>query len=245
MIFNIDDELIFPDPRLGEEGGMFAIGGDLSVDRLLLAYRHGIFPWFSFRDWPAPVWYCPMERFVILPGDIHISHSMHTLMNKRLYRVSFDEDFDGVIHGCGEVNGRYNQEGAWLGEEIVKAYTELHRLGNARSVEVWDMENNLVGGLYGIVTGGCFIGESMFSRVPSASKLALIRLAQVMELEGGKMIDCQLHTDHLQSMGAHFISYEEYLGLLNPGALERLNANPTIIDDELQGWFGGIVPQPS
>ena len=214
--------MVFPDPHLGEEDGLLAVGGDLSEERLLLAYSYGIFPWFSFRDWPYPAWHCPLQRFVIFPDEIHISHSMRTLMNKRLYKVTFNRDFDGVIEGCCKVDDRYHQKGAWLGEEMITAYRHLNRQGYASSVEVWDARGELVGGLYGVVMGPCFIGESMFSMVPNASKLALISLAQVMSRIGGKMIDCQLETPHLKSMGGRFISYDEYLEILNPRGLEIL-----------------------
>lgn len=230
MVFELSDDIVFPDPRLGEKDGLLAIGGDLSEDRLLLAYSYGIFPWFSFRDWPYPAWYCPMQRFVIFPDEIHVSHSMHTLLNKNVYRVTFNEDFDGVIKGCSEVNGRYYQNGAWLGEDIINAYTHMHRKGYARSVEVWNKNGKLAGGLYGIAMGDCFIGESMFSREPNTSKLALIHLARLMQCVGGKMIDCQLETPHLRSMGGRFITYEEYLEILHPGALEQLGPHPGHVD---------------
>ncbi|MBQ6167473.1 MAG: leucyl/phenylalanyl-tRNA--protein transferase [Muribaculaceae bacterium] len=223
MIFQLEEDIVFPDPRLGEEDGLLAVGGDLSEERLLLAYSYGIFPWFSFRDWSQPAWYCPLQRFVIFPDEIHISHSMRTLMNKKTYRVTFNRDFDGVIAGCSQVNGRYDQQGAWLGEEIMKAYRHLNRQGYATSVEVWNSDGELAGGLYGVVMGDCFIGESMFSREPNTSKLALIHLAKFMQRIGGKLIDCQLETPHLKSMGGRFISYEEYLEILNPGALAALD----------------------
>ena len=222
MVYQLSEDLVFPDPRLGEPDGLIAIGGDLSEERLLLAYNYGIFPWYSFRDWPYPAWYCPMQRFVIFPDEIHISHSMRTLMNKKAYHVTFNNDFDGVIAGCSEVDGRYDMKGAWLGEEMMTAYRHLNRQGCAVSVEVWNSENQLAGGLYGVVIGACFIGESMFSREPNTSKLALIRLAKFMQRNGGKMIDCQLETPHLRSMGGRFIPYEEYLEILNPGALALL-----------------------
>lgn len=235
MIFELTDDIVFPDPRLGDEDGLLAVGGDLSKERLLLAYSYGIFPWFSFRDWPYPAWHCPMQRFVIFPNEIHVSHSMRTLMNKSIYRVTYNEDFEGVIKGCSEVNGRYNSAGAWLGEDIINAYTDMYLEGYARSVEVWNLEGELVGGLYGMVMDDCFIGESMFSREPSASKLALIYLAKFMQRIGGKMIDCQLETPHLKSMGGRFIPYEEYMEILNPGALERLDAIPAQNDVQDEG----------
>lgn len=208
MIFRLAKQLGFPDPRLGEEDGLLAIGGDLSIDRLLLAYSNGIFPWYSFRDSDI-LWFCPMRRFVIFPNEIHVSHSMRNLMNKGLYDVTFNNDFPAVIEQCGKL--RYDQEGAWLGEDMTKAYIALHDQGFAQSVEVWDEEGRLVGGLYGVTLGKCFFGESMFSLVPSASKLALIALAELMKDHGGVMIDCQLETPHLKSMGGGSIPYEEYM----------------------------------
>ena len=219
MVFEIDDSidgLYFPDPRLGDEDGCFAVGGDLSVDRLLLAYSNGIFPWYSFRDQDQPLWYCPMQRFVIFPDEIHVSHSMRTLINKNKYSVGINEDFEGVIRACGKSQGRDEEEGAWLGEHIVEAYTALHDQGFAASVEVWDNETGeLVGGLYGVTLGRVFIGESMFSKVPSASKLALIFLARFLQQHGGRMIDCQLETPHLKSMGGRYIPYDEYMKIMN------------------------------
>ena len=223
MVYELTEDIVFPDPRQGEPDGLIAVGGDLSEERLLLAYSYGIFPWFSFRDWPYPAWYCPMQRFVIFPNEVHISHSMRTLMNKKTYRVTFNQDFDGVIKGCSEVDGRYDMAGAWLGENMMAAYRHLNRQGYAASVEVWNHEEELVGGLYGVVVGDCFIGESMFSREPNTSKLALINLAQLMQRIGGKMIDCQLETPHLKSMGGRFIPYTEYLKLLNPAGLAALD----------------------
>ena len=216
MVFHIPkDELIFPDPHLGDEDGLLCIGGDLNPERLILAYHHGIFPWFPFRNWGEPHWYCPMQRFVIFPNEIHVSHSMRSLINKQQYRVSINEDFDGVIHGCSLAQDRINQNGAWLGDEIIEAYTALHNMSYAASVEVWDDKGRLVGGLYGVTINDCFIGESMFSLVPSASKLALIGLAYHLQDLGWKMIDCQLETPHLRSMGARFIPYDDYITLLH------------------------------
>lgn len=212
MIVQLDKGLWFPDPHYGEPSGLFAIGGDLSVDRLLLAYSNGIFPWFSFRDADEPYWYCPMQRFVIFPEEIHISHSMRTLLNKERHQVTFNKDFESVIKNCSRL--RIEEEGAWLGEDMIKAYTELHRQRLAASVEVWEDEE-LIGGLYGVTIGRCFIGESMFSLKPNGSKLALIGLAAMMEEVGGRMIDCQLETPHLKSMGGRYISYEEYMKILN------------------------------
>lgn len=219
MVYQIfEDVLEFPDPRIGEKDGLFAIGGDLSVDRLLLAYSIGAFPWFSFRDYSEPMWYCPMKRFVIFPEEIHISHSMRNMINKGIYKVTMNRDFRGVIEGCAEK--RIDEEGAWLGGKMIAAYSRLHEIGFASSVEVWK-DDRLVGGLYGVTIGNAFFGESMFSREPAASKLALIHLAHTMQERGGKLIDCQFETPHLKTMGGRFIPYDEYLRIIRkPGWME-------------------------
>lgn len=211
MVFRLDDELWFPDPHLADDDGCLAVGGDLSIDRLLLAYQHGIFPWYAFRH-DEPIWYCPKKRFVIFPDEIHISHSMRTLMRKNIYTVTFNKDFEGVIANCGGL--RIDEEYAWLGPDMTAAYTELHNQGFALSVEVWEKER-LVGGLYGVNIGSAFFGESMFSLVPSASKLALISLAQIMQECGGSLIDCQFETPHLKSMGGRYIDYDEYMEIIS------------------------------
>ena len=224
MVFQLDDRLVFPDPHYGEPDGLLAVGGDLSVDRLLLAYSNGIFPWYSFRDCEEIHWYCPMRRFAIFPNEIHISHSMRTLINRGQYLVSINNDFEGVIRQCSQL--RINEMGAWLGEDMIRAYTELHHQNLAASVEVWEEDaasatgHRLVGGLYGVNLGGAFFGESMFSLVPNASKLALISLAQFLEKNGGVLIDCQLETPHLRSMGGRFISYEDYMEILRNQAFK-------------------------
>ena len=202
-VFQLDNNLWFPDPHLGEDDGLIAVGGDLSVDRLLLAYSYGFFPWYSYRRENEPLWFCPLKRFVIFPNEIHVSHSMQQL-----------QDFEGVIRGCATAQNRNQEEGAWLGPNIIKAYTEMHRQGFAVSVEVW-REEELVGGLYGITLGKAFFGESMFSLVPNASKLALINLARTLDNLGGKLIDCQFETPHLRSMGGRYIPYEEYLRIIS------------------------------
>ena len=199
--------------------GPLCSGGDLDPRRLLLAYSFGIFPWFDFTE-PTPSWWAPLSRFVLFPDEIHISHSMRTLLNKKRYRVTFNEAFPEVIEACRTVNGRSeDKNGAWLGADIVKAYTELWRQGYVKSVEVWDIATGkLSGGLYGVWLNGCFMGESMFSYIPSGSKIALIGLCAWMKENGGKVIDLQIETEHLKSMGGRHIGYMDYLGLLNPEA---------------------------
>lgn len=229
MVFLLDkDEIGFPDPRKGEEDGLFAVGGDLSAERLLLAYSHGIFPWYAFRaedscpelidpatGKPYIQWWCPMQRFVILPGDIHVSHSMRPLLHKVQtgeIQVTLNADFERVIDLCGSL--REEHEGAWLGPEMKAAYIEINKRGYAVSVEVWEKEE-LIGGLYGVSLGHGFFGESMFSLKPSASKIALIMLAKLMKTTTVRLIDCQFETEHLKKMGGHYISYDEYMALIN------------------------------
>ena len=212
-VYQLDNDLWFPDPHYGEEDGLVAVGGDLSVDRLLLAYSNGFFPWYSFQHNKEPMWFCPLQRFVIFPNEIHISHSMQQQLNKHELIPTINKDFDGVIRGCATAQNRNKEEGAWLGPDIIEAYTELHRQGFAVSVEVWQ-DNKLVGGLYGVNLGRSFFGESMFSLVPIASKVALIHLAHMLEILGGVLIDCQFETPHLRTMGGRYISYEEYITLI-------------------------------
>ena len=234
MIFELEKDLmVFPHPELPElddPSGFVAIGGDLSVERLLLAYDYGFFPWYAFKDMDIH-WYCPRQRFVIFPGEVHVSHSMRTLMNKNLYRVTFDVAFDQAIRSCSTVDNRINQIGAWLGDDIIAAYSKLHELGRAHSVEVWRGEE-LVGDLYGVESGTGFVGESMFSREPNTSKLALIALARRMQEHGGSLIDCQVHSPHLQRMGARLVSYKEYITALHgEGAYRTWQEMPFIMRD--------------
>ncbi len=220
MIVRLDNELWFPDPRRGEEDGLFAVGGDLSVQRLILAYQHGIFPWFPFKAEDAYLftedgkseilWYCPMQRFVIFPKEIHQSHSLRTVLNKHKYRVSFDAAFDDVIDNCSKL--RAECQGAWLGGELLEAYKKLHQLNYAHSVEVWNEDDKLCGGLYGVMVKSVFCGESMFSLEPGTSKIALVYLSKLLqEFDTPAIIDCQFSTPHLKSMGGRYISYDVYM----------------------------------
>ena len=210
MIFDLNRSDEFPDPRFGHSSGFYAVGGDLSPERLIKAYPMGIFPYFAFRQKPI-IWWAPQERFVIYADEIHVSHSMRNLLNKGTYECTINEDFEGAIEGCALADGRMGEEFAWLGPELMDAWCELNRRGFAKSVEVWNKADELVGGLYGFVSGGVFIGESMFSLEPNASKLALIHLAGHMQSQGDGIIDCQLETSHLKSMGGVYMSYDDYL----------------------------------
>ncbi|MDB5139056.1 MAG: leucyl/phenylalanyl-tRNA--protein transferase [Mucilaginibacter sp.] len=203
MIFRLDDRIIFPDPALAEDDGLLAVGGDLSANRLLLAYQNGIFPWYS-DDTPI-LWYSPHERFVLYPEELRISKSIQKVLQSGKFTVTIDKCFDRVIAACSAVK-RDGQDGTWITEEMQTAYIQLHQKGDAHSIEVWH-QNKLAGGLYGIQIGKIFSGESMFSLESNASKTALIHLCSM----GYQLIDCQMHTSHLESMGARMISREEYM----------------------------------
>ena len=213
------------------EDGLLCVGGDLSPERLVNAYGFGIFPWpdyhevnwdyvdkgtgegkeFRMLDELIP-WYSPMERFVIFPEEIHISRSMRKLLKRPEYHVTFDRCFDRVIESCGA--GERSEEGnCWLGPRIQEAFKALHRLGYAHSVEAWKGDE-LIGGMYGVVVNGNFLGESMFSSAPNGSKFALIGLAEAMKGKG-KLIDCQMETPHLKSMGGRYIPYAEFRSYLD------------------------------
>ncbi len=199
MIYQLDtDSCLFPDPLTAEEDGLLAFGGNLSVERLLEAYSRGIFPWYS-EDTPI-LWYAPHERFVLYPGDIKISKSMSKIMKSNIFSVTIDRAFDEVIDHCSSIT-RADQDGTWIVDDMREAYKKMHQSGFAHSVEVWQ-NDELVGGLYGVLVGNVFCGESMFSKVSNASKVALIYLCQHYELE---LIDCQVYSDHLASMGAKLI----------------------------------------
>lgn len=209
MIFQLDHTTEFPDPRYGHASGFYAVGGEITPERLAKAYPMGIFPYFAFRLEPI-IWWAPQERFVIHADEIHVSHSMRNIINRHRYRCTINEAFADVIAGCACTDNRIDEDNAWLGPDLLDTWMRLNDDGYAKSVEVWD-DDELVGGLYGFVSGRAFIGDSMFSLVPSASKLALIHLARHIQSQGGGIIDCQLETQHLKSMGARYISYDDYL----------------------------------
>ena len=207
MLFRLDKRLIFPDPALAEPDGLLAVGGDLSPKRLMLAYQNGIFPWYS-DDTPI-LWYSPHERFVLFPTDLKVSKSMRQVLRSGRFTVTKNGCFERVIEACSSVE-RVGQDGTWITADMKKAYINLHHLGFAHSIEVWE-QNELVGGLYGVAVGEVFCGESMFSMVSNASKIALIDLC-----ESGTyaLIDSQVPTDHLKSMGARMINRKEYMAIL-------------------------------
>jgi leucyl/phenylalanyl-tRNA--protein transferase len=205
MIFSLlANDIIFPDTALAEPDGLLAIGGDLSIERLFLAYKSGIFPWFSEGE--PILWYAPHERCVIFPDRIKISKSMRKTLASNVFEVTVNKAFEKVISHCAKTP-RVGQDGTWITNEMQQAYIKLHEKGLAHSVEVWQ-NNELVGGLYGVKINKVFCGESMFSLVSNASKTALIYLTKTM---GFELIDCQLPNEHLMSLGAEMISREEYL----------------------------------
>lgn len=208
MVFRLSETIIaFPDPVLADDDGLLAIGGDLSEERLLLAYRNGIFPWFNEDD---PIcWYAPKERCVIFPEKIKVSKSMKQVLRKPHFEVTTNKAFAAVIKHCAGVS-RKDQDGTWIGADMQEAYCRLHESGHAHSVEVWQ-EGQLAGGLYGMQVGTVFCGESMFSLEPNASKTALIWLCSQNKYS---LIDCQFSTDHLVSLGAEMITISQYLHLL-------------------------------
>jgi leucyl/phenylalanyl-tRNA--protein transferase len=199
MVFQLVNEIIFPDPALADEDGLLAVGGDLSVERLMAAYRLGIFPWYSEHE--PVLWFSPHERFVLVPGEIKITDSMRRLINSSKYEVRWNTAFEELIRACSTIT-RKGQNSSWIHQDMIDAYTRLHENGIAHSVEIWQ-GNELVGGLYGLAIGKVFCGESMFSKQANTSKLALISLCQSGKYE---LIDCQVHTSHLEKMGAKFIS---------------------------------------
>ena len=209
-MFFLDHKIIFPPIDLADKDGVLAIGGDLSVERLLLAYKSGIFPWYNQGE--PIVWYSPPKRMVLFPKELKISNSMHQIIRKGDFKVTFNKNFKEVISNCMEVE-RKDQGGTWITNEMLIAYQELHKIGVAKSVEVYE-NDKLIGGLYGIDLGGVFCGESMFSLKSNASKIAFIYLVERLEKENYSLIDCQVYNDHLASLGAREIPRQEFLQML-------------------------------
>ena len=217
------DPLLFPHPEMADADGLLAIGGDLSPERLLVAYHFGIFPWYS-ENQPL-LWWSPDPRCVLFPSRLSISKSMRTVLRKQTFQVTVDQNFEQIIHHCSKVKRR-NQTGTWITKDMIDAYLNLHQMGYAHSVEV-RTEKSLVGGLYGISLGKIFFGESMFSLIPNASKFGFIRLVQILNQEGFSLIDCQQDTPHLRSLGAELISRKHFLKYLRKNQL---------IPDDIELW---------
>ncbi len=209
-VFQLTEKLLFPLPEHAEPDGLLAVGGDLSVERLLLAYRMGIFPWYD-EDTPI-LWWSPDPRLVLQPKDLRVSKRLERTIKQKPFNITLDEAFTDVIRGCAHVK-RPRQKGTWIMEEMIDAYCSLHREGYAHSVESWQ-DGKLVGGLYGVALGRAFFGESMFARVSDASKVAFVHLTRLLESRKFSLIDCQVTTSHLESFGAREVPRLEFLKML-------------------------------
>lgn len=210
-MYFLNDELIFPPVDSANTEGLLAVGGDLSPERLLLAYQSGIFPWFDNDS--IILWWSPDPRMILYPNQIKISKSMRKVIRSNQFRLTKNTCFKEVLEYCSSVP-REGQDGTWITTDMKNAYLKLHEKGIAKSYEVWE-GNKLVGGLYGVDLGDIFCGESMFSLTSNASKFAFIKLAEELQSKNYKLIDCQLHTDHLESMGAQEIPRKEFIKYLN------------------------------
>jgi leucyl/phenylalanyl-tRNA--protein transferase len=210
-VYQLSEELGFPSPHLAAKQGLLAVGGDLTPTRLLLAYRLGIFPWYSEGE--PILWWSPDPRLVLFPDELNVSRSLNKIINKCTFDVTVDRAFERVIKDCARVRLE-NYEGTWIVDDMVKAYCRLHEAGFAHSVEAW-AGDRLAGGLYGVSLGKCFFGESMFTRISNASKVAFVTLVQHLKILDFAMIDCQITTGHLTRFGAREISRTRYLDELN------------------------------
>ena len=208
-LFALDKEILFPPVHLAEPDGLLAMGGDLSPERLLLAYKNGIFPWYEGEH---ILWWSPDPRFVLFPGELKISKSIKPLLHKSVFDFTTNKAFKLVIHHCKETK-RPGQQGTWITDEVEKAYCKMHELGYAHSAEVWK-DDELVGGLYGIKLGKVFFGESMFSKESNASKYAFTKYVHQLQKEGIELIDCQVYTGYLESLGARMIERKEFMNSL-------------------------------
>lgn len=216
-VYLLDDELWFPPVQEAMPDGLLAAGGDLSVDRLLLAYSSGIFPWYNEED--PPLWWSPDPRFVLFPDELKVSKSMKQVIRKNEFEFRVNTNFPEVITSCSQVY-REGQPGTWITSEIIDAYTQLNELGYSFSAEAWQA-GNLVGGLYGVLMGKIFFGESMFSKVSNASKFAFIKWVELLKENGIVLIDCQVHTAHLESLGARMIERDRFLEIVQEGTLNE------------------------
>jgi leucyl/phenylalanyl-tRNA---protein transferase len=209
-MYFLSKELYFPPVSEASYEGILAVGGDLSTERLLLAYKKGIFPWFE-EDEPI-LWWSPPQRMVVDPKEYKIAKSLRNILNRKIFEVTFNQNFSEVIKHC-QIIKRKGQQGTWITDSMYESYLKLHELGIAKSVEVWQ-NDELVGGLYGVDLGHVFCGESMFSKVPNASKVAFVSLIEKLKQENYLLLDCQVHNDHLEKLGAFEISRDTYLKIL-------------------------------
>jgi leucyl/phenylalanyl-tRNA---protein transferase len=227
VYYFVNEKLYFPPVENADEHGILAVGGDLSPERLLLAYRSGIFPWFNEDD--PIVWWSPNPRFVMLPEQLKVSKSMKQVLKKQTFQITFDQDFRNVILACQTVK-RNGQSGTWITNDMVEAYCTLHQLGFAHSIEAWQ-NGQLVGGLYGVSLGKAFFGESMFAKESNASKAAYIALVQKLQYLNFQIIDCQVYTAHLESLGAQDMDRPDFIRLVKKALKE----------ETLQGNWGELL----
>lgn len=209
-MYFLSKELYFPPVEEANYEGILAVGGDLSIERLLLAYTNGIFPWYDSDD--PILWWAPPQRMVVNPKDYKAPKSLRNIINRNLFEVTINQDFAAVISNCQKIE-RKGQDGTWISKEIIDSYTKLHQKGKAISFEVWQ-NNELVGGLYGVDLGHVFCGESMFSKVPNASKVAFVKLIDYLKERNYLLLDCQVHNDHLEKLGAFEISRDLFMKIL-------------------------------
>ena len=228
-MFRLDERLQFPPPELAEDSGLLAVGGDLSVDRLLLAYAEGIFPWYE--DGLPILWHSPDPRMALVPRELHVPRSLAKQIRRGLYRVTLDTAFARVIDHCAE-RPRPGQRGTWITWEMREAYVAVHEAGFAHSVEAWDEDDNLVGGLYGVSLGSSFCGESMFALAPDASKVAFATLVRQLVRWNFTLVDCQVHTEHLARFGATEWPREDYLAALGAAVAVPTRKGAWRLDDE-------------
>ncbi len=212
-VYLLNEQIAFPSPRLSREDGLLAVGGDLSTERLLLAYRLGIFPWYTEGE--PILWWSPDPRLVLYPGEFKPSRSLQKTIRQNLFRISLDAAFNEVINACAQPRKKQGEK-TWITADMIKAYCLLHALGFAHSVEAW-YEDRLAGGLYGIALGHCFFGESMFTRVRDASKVALATLVRYLSERSFEFIDCQVTTSHFIRLGAREIPRDTFLRQLSRG----------------------------
>jgi leucyl/phenylalanyl-tRNA--protein transferase len=209
-MFYLTSSIFFPPVSEANYDGILAIGGDLSSERLLLAYRSGIFPWFEERE--PIIWWSPSPRMVLFLDELIVSKSMRNILNRKSFTVTFNQNFRDVISNCQNIK-RDGQSGTWITNDMIEAYCKLHELGIAKSVEVWQ-DDQLVGGLYGLDLGHVFCGESMFSKVSNASKFAFISLVKHLKLNDYKLLDCQVYNPHLESLGCREIERDSFIRIL-------------------------------
>jgi leucyl/phenylalanyl-tRNA--protein transferase len=210
-MYYVTQKLYFPPVEEASYEGVLAVGGDLSTERLLLAYRSGVFPWFE-ADEPI-LWWSPSERMVVNPQDYKVKKSLRNIINRDIFKITFNQNFKEVISNCQQIK-RVGQNGTWITQEMIDAYCKLHEQGFAQSVEVWQ-DDELVGGLYGVDLGTVFCGESMFSLVPNASKVAFVKLIEYLKENKYRLLDCQVHNDHLEKLGAFEISRDTFMMILD------------------------------